>query len=309
MDIEVLKFGGIATSTKKNRNYISNIIKNKKCKIVLVVSAMGRVGFPYSSDTLLSLVDEDKMTKDERARLLSCGETIATVVVINQLKEENIKAYAPTLEEVELAKFFVNKQKIEQLFNRYDVLVIPGFIYLENHEINLYSRGGGDLSAVIISKCLELDHVTLYKDILGIQPFLFQGYKDVKHYDNLSYFEAIQLANIGYDVIQKEALEFAAVNDVEIIVKNFHLDIVGTRISKSSNNKQIIGVSTTRDSLIMAANNTLQIKKDIDKLFIDQHIYIKEVIQQENVLEYRFNINQIQAAKKIFIENFFKYFL
>ena len=64
MDYIVMKFGGTATSTSKTREKIVNIIsKIKNKKILLVVSAMGRVGFPYATDTLLNLIDTSISSK------------------------------------------------------------------------------------------------------------------------------------------------------------------------------------------------------------------------------------------------------
>ena len=61
MKIVVQKFGGTSVSTKDRRK---SVIKNIKEAIkegfspVVVVSAMGRKGEPYATDTLLSLVTE-----------------------------------------------------------------------------------------------------------------------------------------------------------------------------------------------------------------------------------------------------------
>lgn len=62
--------------------------------MVTVVSAMGRKGEPYATDTLLSLVNQEESTisKREQDLLLSCGELISAIVFSNMLNENGIKA-------------------------------------------------------------------------------------------------------------------------------------------------------------------------------------------------------------------------
>ena len=64
--------------------------------MVTVVSAMGRKGEPYATDTLLSLVNQEESTisKREQDLLLSCGELISAIVFSNMLNENGIKAAA-----------------------------------------------------------------------------------------------------------------------------------------------------------------------------------------------------------------------
>lgn len=51
-------------------------------KVVTVVSAMGRKGEPYATDTLLSLVNQEEshISNREQDLLLSCGELISAIV-------------------------------------------------------------------------------------------------------------------------------------------------------------------------------------------------------------------------------------
>ena len=64
-------------------------------KVVVVVSAMGRKGDPYATDTLLSLVNgtSSKLSKREQDLLMSVGETISSVVFTNLLLENGLKRF------------------------------------------------------------------------------------------------------------------------------------------------------------------------------------------------------------------------
>ena len=67
-------------------------------KVVVVVSAMGRKGDPYATDTLLSLINGSNrlISKRETDLLLSCGEIISSIVFTDMLLRKGIKATALT---------------------------------------------------------------------------------------------------------------------------------------------------------------------------------------------------------------------
>lgn len=60
MKIIVQKFGGTSVRDDKDRQHAKKHVQsalNEGYKVVVVVSAMGRKGDPYATDTLLSLVN------------------------------------------------------------------------------------------------------------------------------------------------------------------------------------------------------------------------------------------------------------
>ena len=74
MKILVQKFGGTSVSTHERRKrVIEKIIKarNEGYAPVVVVSAMGRKGEPYATDTLLSLVSEKLNHENTHNRVIS----------------------------------------------------------------------------------------------------------------------------------------------------------------------------------------------------------------------------------------------
>lgn len=60
MNIQICKFGGTSLSNDERCQYALNICKEKakQGKVIVVVSAMGRYGDPYATDTLASLGNE-----------------------------------------------------------------------------------------------------------------------------------------------------------------------------------------------------------------------------------------------------------
>jgi len=97
MKILVQKFGGTSVSTEERRGLVVEKIKKAMedgFSPVIVVSAMGRKGQPYATDTLLSLVSQEFKDDNPLAAdlLMSCGEIISTVIMCDELKENGIAA-------------------------------------------------------------------------------------------------------------------------------------------------------------------------------------------------------------------------
>lgn len=310
MNISVMKFGGIATSTKKNRDYIVKIVKQNSSKILLIASAMGRSGFPYATDTLLELIDEEYVDFKEKNRLLATGEVISTIVLANQLKQNDINAYALSLKELGIHRNYIETKNILQLFEKYDVLVAPGFLFLnEQEEVETLARGGGDYSAVMLANALGISETILYKDVLGIMPFVFPGYKNIKIYEKLDYEDAIALSNIGYNVVQKNALEFSKNHNISLIIRSFILNNEGTLISRFETTNNYIGTSFSKDSILIAAKNIQSVKEELENLFLNNRLYFKDVIINKKHIEFKFGINQLQLAKKRVVDQYFEKFL
>ena len=83
---EVWRF---SMATPARREQVVGHIKEAKAagyKTVVVVSAMGRSGEPYATDTLLGLVDHGKgMDPRDLDLLMSCGEIISASVLVSEL--------------------------------------------------------------------------------------------------------------------------------------------------------------------------------------------------------------------------------
>lgn len=97
----VQKFGGSSlNSAEKREMVVKHIEKAIKMgyKPVVVVSAMGRLGEPYATDTLIEVASEINKDIDNREKdlLMSCGEIISTIVLVQTLKKAGIEAIALT---------------------------------------------------------------------------------------------------------------------------------------------------------------------------------------------------------------------
>ena len=101
MRILVQKFGGTSVSTAENRRLATEKI-NRAIKDgfrpVVVVSAMGRNGQPYATDTLIGVARDPStlLSRRELDLMMGCGEIISAVVMASTLQDAGIEAVVLT---------------------------------------------------------------------------------------------------------------------------------------------------------------------------------------------------------------------
>ena len=95
--IVVMKFGGTSVADETGRaalaRRVTSALELGKAPL-LVVSAMGRSGAPYATDTLLGLVAELPVSERELDLLASVGELVSAVVVAAELRAAGVAAEA-----------------------------------------------------------------------------------------------------------------------------------------------------------------------------------------------------------------------
>src|SRR5699024_3201503 len=130
---------------------------DKNYRIVVIVSALGRSRDPYAMVFLLDMVnyeEETDSTVSERDMLMCCGEIIASVVLSNELQQNDINATALNCAQAGLitndqyneAKIkHVKPKRLKHELNSHDVVVVAGFQgRTESGDITTIGRGGSD---------------------------------------------------------------------------------------------------------------------------------------------------------------------
>ncbi|MDP4087810.1 MAG: aspartate kinase, partial [Bacillota bacterium] len=248
MKIVVQKFGGTSVSTKERRQLaIKKVLEciQKGYKPVVVVSAMGRNGDPYATDSLLSLLDDDfrRSNKQGTDLLMSCGEIISSVIFSADLNKIGYKAVPLiggqagliTNEDFGNAEVIkVNTGKVMELLNSSVIPVIAGFQGTsENGYITTLGRGGSDTSAAIIGGALGAEEVEIYTDVDGIMTADPRIVNNASLIRQISYNEVFQLADQGAKVIHPRAIEAAMRYNVKLSIKNTLNNHEGTLITSS----------------------------------------------------------------------------
>lgn len=313
--MKIVKFGGTSILTPTLINNAIEIIKSYQDKVVVIISAIGRKGFSYSTDTLLDNLKGSYLSGKELDRLLSIGETYASLILSNELNKKHINAYSLSYREIgicanknylegEFVSF--NKDKIKKLIDRYQVLIVPGFIAKSSeNEVITLGRGTSDYSCLLISEILEQNEVTIYKDVDGIYPTVQYPLTKLKSYRYISYDEVLSLCDISYNVINKKALILAKEKNIKITVKNFMLNDNYTIISSQESGNKIIGFNLINNEYLIASFHVEEVKEELDNLFKKRHIFIKSYQINNNVLSFYINSSQALLIRQIIINNYF----
>ncbi len=237
-----MKFGGTSVRDQAMRYQAFKHIRREVSagyKVVVVVSAMGRHGEPYATDSLKELVTYH-VSKREYDRLLSCGEILSSIVMSDFLQQQglNVTSLAPNEVGIRTDNNYTNANiitvevdKMMNLFNDYDVLVAPGFLgTAEDGSITTLGRGGSDTSAVALGGALKATYVDIYSDVEGVMTADPKLVKNARVLEKISYDNLIALAARGAKVIHLKAVELAKKNRVNLRLRSTSADHIGTYV-------------------------------------------------------------------------------
>lgn len=245
MHIIVQKFGGTSVATSDSRKQVVRKIKGAielGFQPIVVVSAIGRKGAPYATDTLIDFVTEQagKMTPHSYDLLLSCGEIISAVTMTTLLEEAGLSAKAFTGGQAGIITDQYH-QKADLLSARPEALlaavekgivpVVAGFQGMTlDGEITTLGRGGSDTSAAMIGASVKAERIEIYTDVDGIMTADPNVCDKAKIIPAISYMEVFQMADSGAKVIHPRAVEYAMRANIPLVIKNTFSDEKGTYI-------------------------------------------------------------------------------
>jgi len=244
--IVVQKYGGTSVSTGEKRALAARRVREALqdgYRAALVVSAMGRMGEPYATDTLrlLALQEWDGVPQRELDLIMSCGEVISAVVMAAALNKEGISACALSGPQAglltdgcygEAEVVDCRPDNIRKMLEQNIVPVVAGFQGMdERGELNTLGRGGSDTTAIILGAALQAEKVEIYTDVSGIMTADPRVLKEARVIQQITYGEVCQLAYEGARVIHPRAVEVAMRNNVNVLVKNPEDDGPGTLIT------------------------------------------------------------------------------
>ncbi len=235
MRIIIQKFGGTSLSTPAYRELVAERILaalQRRLTPVVVVSAMGRAGDPYATDTLLGLGRDvyPDLGPRETDLLISCGETISSVVVAGTLRKRGLPAVVLTGGQAGIItdRTFGNARilRVEpdhllRHVERGEVCVVAGFQGVaETGDVTTLGRGGSDTTAAALGVALRAEVVEIFTDVNGIKTADPRIVPQARTLRVLSYEEVFQMANQGAKVVHPRAVELAMRANVPVRVRS-----------------------------------------------------------------------------------------
>jgi aspartate kinase len=211
-------------------------------------------------------------------QIVSLGEILSTTIVSQYLVENDIPCNFLDARQViftnnsyRSAKVDMKKTSLaitQQVSSGKGIWISQGFIaHDEQEHTTTLGREGSDYSAAIFASVLNVDELTIWKDVDGVfnaDPKIFQN---VRLIEQLSYKDAVELAFYGASIIHPKTIRPLQEKGIILKVRSFyHLENKGTQVSNSSlpnlknaslivKKKQILLSLTPRDFSFMNVEN------------------------------------------------------
>jgi len=246
--IIVQKFGGTSLATPEGRQQavrrVEQAVRDGLSPVV-VVSAMGREGSPYATDTLIQLANEvcTTLAPREMDLLLSCGEIISSVIMVAALTAAGLEAVAltggqagiVTDEQFGAAHIRgVDPTPVLERLRQGKVAVVAGFQGVTpSGEVTTLGRGGCDTTAAALGGALRAEVVEIYTDVDGVKTADPRLVPDARTLRVSTYDEIAQMAHFGAKVIHPRAVEIAMQLRVPLRIRSTFESGPGTLVTYS----------------------------------------------------------------------------
>jgi aspartate kinase len=241
----VQKFGGSSLSTPELREVAASRVLEARARgaaPVVVCSALGRSGDPYSTDTLVTLLGPTR-NGPNRDLLLACGESIACAVFAELLTSWGADAQAMTGAQAGIltddafgdAKILnVDPANLIEVLERGAIPVVTGFQGVNAAgAVTTLGRGGSDLTALALGAALGSEAVEIFTDVSGVMTGDPRRVAGAHTVDRVSYGEMVELAADGAKVVHAKAAELARVTHTPYVVKGLRSNF-GTTIDEGA---------------------------------------------------------------------------
>lgn len=270
MRIKVMKFGGTSVASPEARMMSAmKVISTKEqgFKPVVVVSAIGRKGAAYATDTLLNLLREIDPNVEPEPReldlLLACGEILSAVIFAHTLKTLGHPAQAFRGGQAGIrtdgvygnARIVgINPMALHRSMERGQIPVVCGFqgVYVAGDgtpggELTTLGRGGSDTTGAAIGAALKADAVEIFTDVDGIKTADPDAVPVAPTLRKVTYDEVAEIAHLGAKVVHPRAAEIAMNYGIPLWVKNTFSEDEGTEIVNREQfpGRRVTGVTHT----------------------------------------------------------------
>lgn len=317
MGIVVQKFGGSSLKGLSNSSKVLSRIR--ECiddgdYPVVVVSAIGRHGDPYATDTLIEQLEQIsyEINPKKKDLIMSCGETISTALVSHLLEVNNIPAEPLTgfqagiltdnnFNSAEIIDIDVSA--IKRLIDKGKIAVVAGFQGITKEgEITTLGRGGSDITAISLGGYLKANRVDIFTDVPGvalIDPRIVPYADYIKF---ISYDDMYKLASNGVKVLHPKSVQIAKKLNITVRVTSTFEKVPGTLITNECEKERIIGIAVANDSLhyIFKIYFCEKFRKSVLE---DMRAFLKK--KYRNILGVKLNISSITL--KIDTEDIFSF--
>ena len=193
-------------------------------RLVVVVSAEnGHTDALFGEATKLATVP-DAAALD---LLWSTGELRSVALLTLALQSAGVPAAGLNVHETGLRlragddRLELNPLALRAALAHHSVVVVPGFLATRHERVITLGRGGSDWTAVSLAASLGARRCELFKDVDGYFSADPNTHADACAIPALTFADALQLANDGCPLVQRQAIVAARDAGMTLIVRSF----------------------------------------------------------------------------------------
>lgn len=240
----------------------------------------------------------------EYDRIVSYGELLASLIIFEYLKTENINCKFIDSRKLIVTDSVFTEAKVDWLatekkvkkkcvFNEKEFCITQGFIASDKKgNTTTLGREGSDFTASVFAYVLDAEKVVFWKEVEGIynaDPAISNNFKLLP---KLSYKEAVEQAYYGAKILHPKTIKPLQNKNIPITVKSFYKD--------GAKGTTIINISELSPELypdvpiyIVKENQILISVSTIDFSFISEH-NLGEIFSL--LSKYRIKVNLMQSS-------------
>ena len=307
-----MKFGGTSVATPEARLTSARKVvsaKDQGFSPLVVVSAIGRRGQPYATDTLIGMLRDIDPSVEPDPRemdlMIACGEIFSAVIFAHTLKTlgHPAQAFRGGQAGIRTDGVFGNARimsiapiSLIKSIERDFIPVVCGFqgVFVAEQgapggELTTLGRGGSDTTASALGAALKAEAVEIYTDVDGVKTADPDYVANAPTLRKVTYDEVAEIAHLGAKVLHPRAAEIAMKFDIPLWVKNTFSDEEGTEVvtRESFPGRRVTGVTHTGKLVYLQFD--LKDATEADRPHIEGRIY--DILARQGVNLFMVNLS------------------
>ena len=309
--IIVMKFGGSSVRSEKSRGQVIKHIRTHAesfKKLVVIVSAMGRKGEPYATDTLIALLKDlgEPVNPAELDEVMSIGETLSSAFFSHLLSQNGLPAEAFTGRQAGILTddnpgnaeiLEINPTRILKTLNQGKIAVVAGFQGVTAAgDVRTLGRGGSDTSAVALGSALNAERVEIFSDVDGIANCDPRQISSASFINSISAKQIMSMANEGSSVLHPRAVKASLKTKTPIVARNTFSAAAGTTIfhHETDEGSKLVTLAHRENLALISFEECTDPQKIIPEIIrIDEH---KFILKNDVYLENNLNLLRKSSA-------------
>lgn len=257
--ILVQKYGGTSVSTPERRQMMIEHVRQARqagWAVAIVVSAMGRRGEPYATDTLLDLLRREGGRVDPRDYDMAfvCGEVLSATLMSHLLKKGGIPAAGLTGAQAgfytddnhsEAEILGIDPARVHSLLAQGLVPVVAGCqgAARSTGDFTTLGRGGSDTSGVALGVALQAGKVEIFTDVEGVSRADPRVVPQAELLDHIHFDSMLEMARYGAGVVHPRAVRTGRDGKVPVAVRSTFSNQPGTLINFAPDVSPLVGLA------------------------------------------------------------------